>query len=125
MTNLFSGTVAVQVGTSNQMVLATGNANYLVGCVVPYSGAVTNGNVATGVGGPCLLSPDGGVTGIPDGSTLSLWNGTSYDNYLSDSGSSSYWDDAGGNPIAVPPSISVGQGFFLSPANPFTWTVGL
>ena len=81
VTNLFSGTVAVQVGTSNQMVLATGSANYLVGCMVPYSGAVTNGNVVTGAGGPCLFSPDGGVSGLPDGSFLSIWNGLSYDTY--------------------------------------------
>jgi hypothetical protein len=125
ITNLFSGTVGVNVGTSNVTVLATGNANYLLGCVVPYSGAVTNGNVATGVGGPCLFSPDGGNTGIPDGSLLSLWNGTAYDTYESDSGSPSYWDDNNGNPILVPPSISVGQGFFLSPASPYNWTVGL
>ncbi len=124
-TNLFAGTVAVQVGTSNNMVLAVGSANYLVGCVVPYSGAVTNGNVATGVGGPCLFSPDGGNTGLPDGSFLSIWTGTTYTTYESDSGSGSYWDDNNGTAIPVPPSITVGQGFFLSPASAFTWTVGL
>jgi hypothetical protein len=86
---------------------------------------VTNGNLTTGAGGPCLFWDGVNANGIPDGSTLSIWNGISYDSYLSDSQSSSYWDDGNGNPISAPPTISVGQGFFLSPATPFTWTVGL
>jgi hypothetical protein len=122
VTNTFAGTIAINVGTSNIMVLTNSGVNYLVGSVVPYAGAVTNGNNSTG--GP-NLSINGG---LPDGSSLLLWNSATvrFTSYLSDSGSVSLWDDNGGNPIPLPPTINVGQGFFLSPATPnFKWTVGL
>jgi hypothetical protein len=119
VTNTFAGTVAVNVGTSNKMSLPNAGVNYLVGCVVPYAGAVTNGNSSTG--GPNLSS----LGGLPDGSALLIWTGTTYKTYLSDSGSASLWDDNNGSAIPAPPSISVGQGFFISPAGAFTWTVGL
>jgi hypothetical protein len=122
VTNVFAGTVAVNVGTSNQMTLPNVGVNYLVGCVVPYAGYVTNGNNSTG--GPNLSA----AGGLPDGSQLLIWNPAtvSFTVYLSDSQSSSRWDDNGGNAIPVPPAITVGQGFFLSPAAPnFVWTVGL
>jgi hypothetical protein len=122
VTNTFAGTVAVNVGTSNQMVLQSGGKNYLVGCPVPYAGAVTNGDSTTKAGGPGLSS----LNGLPDFSQLLIWTGSGYTTYQSDSGSPSLWDDNGGNPIPQPPSISVGQGFFLMPfTGPYTWTVGL
>jgi hypothetical protein len=126
VTNTFAGTVAVNVGTSNSIpAVGSLNAgvNYLVGCPVPYAGAVTNGNPATFAGGP-NLSINGG---LPDFSSILIWNSATltYTTYQSDSGSPSLWDDNGGNPIPQPPSISVGQGFFLSPNTPFTWKVGL
>jgi hypothetical protein len=121
VTNTFAGTVAVNVGTSNKMVLSPANKNYLVGCVVPYAGAITNGNAATGAGGPGLSS----LNGLPDSSQLLIWTGSGYTTYLSDSQSASLWDDNGGNAIPQPPSISVGQGFFINPSAPYTWTVGL
>ncbi len=61
-TNTFAGTVAVNVGTSNKMVLPNAGVNYLVGCVVPYAGAITNGNATTGAGGPNLTL----AGGLPD-----------------------------------------------------------
>jgi hypothetical protein len=124
VTNTFAGTVAVNVGTSNSVTLIS-SVTYALGCVVPYAGYVTNGNPVTGAGGPNLWNPPGAPNGIPDGSSLLEWNGTGYTGYLSDSGSASFWDDSGGNPLAAPPSISVGQGFFLVPAATFKWTVGL
>ncbi len=124
-TNTFAGAVAVNVGTSNVMTLANGGT-YLVASVVPYSGAITNGSLTTGAGGPCLFSLDG-VTGIPDYSSLLIWDpGTlSYTTYISDSTSPSYWDDSGYTALLVPPSINVGQGFFIVPSATFNWTVGL
>jgi hypothetical protein len=119
-TNQFLGSVAVNIGTSNKMLLANGGT-YLVAPVVPYSGAVTNGNPVTGAGGANLSL----AGGLPDGSELSLWNGSGYVNYFSDSGSSSGWDDGNQSPISTPPTISVGQGFFIIPAGDFPWTVGL
>jgi hypothetical protein len=124
VTNVFAGTIAVNVGTSNQMVLPSSGVNYLVGCVVPYAGAVTNGNPVTGAGGPNLSA----AAGLPDFSYMLIWDPAtvSYTTYYSDSGSASGWDDSNFTPLATPPSLTVGQGFFLSPsAGPFTWTVGL
>jgi hypothetical protein len=122
LTNTFAGTIAVNVGTSNEMVLPNVGVNYLVGSVVPYAGYITNGNNSTG---GLNLSINGG---LPDGSSLLIWNPATveFTTYLSDSGSPSLWDDNNGVSIPLPPSITVGQGFFLSPANPnFMWTVGL
>jgi hypothetical protein len=122
-TNVFAGTVAVNVGTSNKTVLAGGT--FLVAPAVPYAGNVAVGNVTTGVGGACLYSPDGGVSGIPDGSAMSVWTGTRYVTYVSDSGSGTYWDMFDGATPTNAPSISVGQGFFLVPSSSFSWVVGL
>ena len=119
-TNTFAGTVAVNVGTSNKMVLPSAGVNYLVGCVVPYAGAITNGNSVTGAGGPNLTF----AGGLPDFSTILIWTGSGYTAYTSDSGSPSLWDDNNGY-LLTPPTITVGQGFFIIPATSFTWTVGL
>jgi len=119
ITNTYAGTVAVNVGTSNKMLLATANANYLVGSIVPYAGAVTNGNNSTG--GPNL-------NGLPLGSKVLIWNGVTlgYDTYYyDDPGDGAGWlanDDA---THVAPPSITVGQGFFLIPAGSYTWITGL
>jgi hypothetical protein len=122
VTNTFAGTIAINVGTSNTMTLPSSGVNYLVGCVVPYAGAVTNGNNSTG--GPNLSF----AGGLADFSSILIWNPATlkYTTYYSDSGSPSGWDDAAQNPIAAPPTISVGQGFFLNTSSPnFIWTVGL
>lgn len=120
VTNTFVGTVAVNVGTSNSVTLANGGT-YLVAPAVPYAGAITNGSAVTGAGGPGLSS----LNGLPDFSELLIWTGSSYTAYFSDSGSPSLWDDGNQAPISTPPSISVGQGFFIIPSANFTWKVGL
>jgi len=119
-TNTFVGAVAVNVGTSNVTALV-GGATYMIAPVVPYGGSVTNGSPTTFSGGPDLSA----TQNLPDGSALSIWNGAGYNNYLSDSGSSSLWDDSGGNPIANAPTINVGQSFFLVPAGTYNYDVGL
>jgi len=117
ITNVFAGTVAVDVGTSNKMVLPNAGVQYLVSCVVPYAGAVTNGNSSTG--GPNL-------NGLPEFSTLLLWDvpTQNYKTVQTDTSSASGWSDGDFNPVPVP-TINVGQGFFLSPSSPYTWTTGL
>jgi len=117
VTNTIVGTVAINVGTSNVMSLPTSGANYLVGCVVPYAGSVTNGTSSGG--GPNL-------NGLPDFSTVLVWSvsGNSYTAYYADSGSPTLWDDVDFGPIA-PPNLTVGQGFFISPNGSATWTTGL
>jgi hypothetical protein len=117
LTNVFSGAVAVNVGTSNQMTFANPSVNYLVAPVVPYSGSVTNGNSSGG---------GANLNGLPDFSTVLVWDVPSQ-NYITVqafSGSPTGWADSGFSPVA-PPTISVGQGFFINPSDVYVWTVGL
>jgi hypothetical protein len=57
-----------------------------------------------------------------------IWdpNTVSYTTYLSvpTAASPSGWINAATS-LPANPSITVGQGFFLSPSAPFNWTVGL
>jgi len=122
ITNSFVGTIAVTVGTSNNLVLPTGGKNYFVGSTVPYAGAVTNGTVSGG--GPNLNN-------LPSGTYLNKWNGSGFTTYIYDTsdpaglGTSVVWyasDDF--TPVAAP-TINVGDGFVLVPAGTYTWTTGL
>ncbi len=118
VTNTFAGTVIVNVGTSNVMSLpGNGAVNFLVGCYVPYAGSVTNGNNSTG--GPNL-------NGLPDFSTVLIWNtaGQGYSTVQSFSGSPTGWADPSFAPVP-PPTLSVGQGFFINPSGPYNWITGL
>ena len=118
VTNTFAGAIAVNVGTSNKMTLTGVGQNYLVASVVPYGGSVTNGNNS---GGGMNLN------GVPDFTVVLIWDvpSQSYNTVQTDSSSASGWDDGNYVPLAAPPSINVGQAFFLSPSGPFTWTTGL
>jgi hypothetical protein len=117
-TNTFVGTVAIAAGATNSIPY-TANGTFFIASQVPYGGYVTNG---TSTGGGMALDAN---NGLPDGSTMLVWTGNNYTTYFSDSGSGSLWDDYTGTPIAAPPSIAVGQSFFLIPAANFTWTEGL
>jgi hypothetical protein len=117
-TNTFVGTVAVNVGATNNTTYANGGT-YFVAPVVPYGGYVTNG---TSTGGGDALSS---LNGLPDFSTMLVWTGNNYNTYVSDSSSASLWDDASFAPLPAPPTINVGQGFFLIPSATYTWTVGV
>jgi hypothetical protein len=126
VTNVFAGAVAVNVGSSNNMVLLSGKNN-LVGSVVPYAGAVTNGNTSTG-------GPD--LNGLPiysellfytaaTGYTIALFdngNGPGTPNWYYSDDSTPYVDPTTGGNV---PNIAVGQGFFIIPQGPYTWTTGL
>jgi len=97
--------------------LLNSGVNYLVGCVVPYAGSVTNGNNSGG--GPNLNA-------LPEFSSVLIWNPitSSYTGYQTDTGSPSGWTD-GSSPVS-PPSITVGQGFFIQPADVNEkWITGL
>jgi len=118
VTNTITGSVAISVGTSNVMTLANAGVNYLVGCVVPYAGSVTNGNSSGG--GPNLNN-------LPEFSQLLIWSPglAKYSIVQSDTSSATGWSDADFNPVSVP-SISVGQGFFIQPSGVNAkWTTGL
>jgi hypothetical protein len=118
VTNTFAGTVAVNVGSSNVTTLPDAGVNYLVSAVVPYAGSVTNG---TSSGGGINLN------NLPAYSAILIWDpiASSYTTYQTDPTSATGWDDVNFNPI-TPPSLTVGQGFFINPsANNATWTIGL
>src|ERR1039457_925793 len=67
----------------------------------------------------------GGLPTIPDYSSILIWNGTGYDVYISDSTPPSLWDDSGYGNLPSPPTINVGQGFFIIPSGTWNWMVGL
>jgi len=120
VTNTLVGTVAVNVGTSNVMTLPSITANYLVGCVVPYAGAITNGNNSGG--GP-------NMGGLPDLTEFLFWdpNTSSYTFVKSDAAGSpaTGYSDSFDAPVPVP-TITVGQGFFVKPSVPNAqWITGL
>jgi hypothetical protein len=127
LTNTFAGAVALNVGTSNSMVLVAGRNN-AVGSVVPYAGAVTNGNNSTG-------GPNIDLTKLPLSSTLLFWNGNGYNTALFDNsngvGTPNWYDADDSTPYVDPttggnvPTIAVGQGFFINPNGPYTWVTGL
>jgi len=124
-TNTFAGAIAVNVGVSNNMPLLNGKNN-LVGCAVPYAGAVTNGNSSTG-------GPD--LNGLPPFSEL-LFYGTGgytvalYDN-TQGAGTPNWYQSDDATPYVDPstggnvPTITVGEGFFIVPGGAYTWTTGL
>jgi len=126
VTNTFVGTVAINVGTSNVMTLSGGT--FLVAPVVPYAGAITNGNNSSG--GP-------NINGLPIASQLLFWTGGGYNTAVYDptdpnGDGSGPWFKADGSTVYVDPTtggtvptIKVGQGFFIVPNGSFTWTTGL
>jgi hypothetical protein len=122
LVNTFAGTVAVNVGTSNQIKMPNGGVNYLVGSLVPYAGAVTNGNNSTG--GPNLNN-------LPSGTTVLVWNGAGYTTYIYDTSvpnpsfPTAVWYKVDDFTPTTAPTISVGQGFFVNPYTPYVWTTGL
>ena len=125
ITNTFAGAIAVNVGTSNNMALVVGKNN-LVGCVVPYSGLVTNGTSSTG--GPNLnnLPPGTELLFYINGSyTIALFDntlGAGTPNWYNADETAAYVDPSTGGNV---PSIAVGQAFFIIPQGAYTWTTGL
>jgi hypothetical protein len=110
--------------------LPTAGHEYLVASVVPYAGAFTNGNNSTG--GPNLNN-------LPNFTSLLFWNGTGFNTALYDptdpngvgaaaplwytgNDTTPYVDPATSGNV---PTITVGEGFFVVPAAPYTWTTGL
>jgi hypothetical protein len=124
-TATFAGAIAVNVGTSNNMVLVSGKNN-LVASAVPYAGAVTNGNSSTG--GPNLnnLPPSSELLFYtPSGYVIALFDntqGAGQPNWYQSDDATPYVDAATGGNV---PTIAVGQGFFIIPQGPYTWTTGL
>lgn len=94
MTNTFVGNVIVGPGGSVTNHLPAGVA--AVGSMIPYAGDLNNTNIALGV--------------VPSKSTISLWNGSSYDTSTK---TSAGWDPA--------LQLNVGDGFFVNSKSEVDW----
>jgi len=119
-TNTFAGAVAVSVGSQNTNTLASSLLNYCVGSPVPYAGSVTNGNGTTG---------GLNMNSLPDFTGVLIWD-PSVNNFVSWAKDfadfpSTGWSFDGVN-AATPPTLSVGQGVFISPGSDGgKWIMGL
>ena len=113
LTNTFTGSVAINTGTTFTNTYPGAGYNYLVGSTVPYAGSITNNP------GLNLNSLDtvGGVPGAGDFTQVLIWSPstTSYTLYQTDIGSATGWDDYNFNSI-TPPSLNVGDGIFIIPS---------
>ena len=122
VTNTYAGAVAINVGTSNNIVFTQASKNYFVGEAVPYGGSVTNGNNING--GPNLNL-------LPPGSDVDIWNGHGFTVYIYDNDPNgigdtiNHWYMSDDGTITNPPSITPGLGFLFIPSGPYTWTTGL
>jgi hypothetical protein len=111
-TNLYAGTVAVNVGAQNVMTVIGGHYN-MVGCVIPAEGAVSNAVIN--------MYP-------PDGTILYRWNGISFDGNMYDvsaGADANNWYNGDESATANTPVITVGQGFFVVPPSTWLWTNSL
>jgi len=118
VTSTFAGSVAVPISGTKTVTLNNA-VIYLLSCYIPYSGSVSAGT-STG-GGPALTY----ANGLPDGTELLIWGGSGYTGYLSDSTSTTGWDDPNTYANVAAPTLNVAEGFFMIPGANFSWTVGL
>jgi len=123
ITNIFAGTIAVNVGTSNQMALTSGGSYYMVASAVPYTGFVTNGNNSTG---------GANLNGLPNGSAVYQWNSelqkfttSVFDASGGNNSLPDVWFQGDDTTPAPCPQINVGEGIFVVPNASYTWTTGL
>ena len=83
------------------------------------SGANTADLVFNGSGNPAFTGY------MPDGTTLLVWNGASFDAYTYDTSvgaDDNNWYNGDESDTAPTPVIGVGEGFFVRPTSSWTWT---
>jgi hypothetical protein len=126
VTNTFAGVIAVNTGATNKTTLANAGSYYLVGCPIPYTGAVTNG-AGTGQGI--------NLNGLPVQAQVLTWNTathsfveTIYDP-TDPQGIGDYtdqWYQSDDYTPTTVPTLSVGQAVFILPySGSYTWTNSL
>jgi hypothetical protein len=107
-TNVYSGTVAVNVGATNTTV-ASGGVYSMLGSVIPASGFVSNSVVN--------FYP-------PDGTQLYQWNGSGFSISTYDTSvgaDENNWYNETVTETAPTPTIKVGEGFFVLPGGVWNW----
>jgi hypothetical protein len=131
-TNLYAGTVAVNVGTTNNQSFTNVNGNYFVGVAVPYGGAVTNGYLTTNTTtGLKYVTGGANLNNLPSHTSVEVWNGSGFTVTIWDTsdplfmGDTGDWYDANEDAVVPPPQIQPGQGFVIVPSGSYTWTTGL
>jgi hypothetical protein len=111
-TNTYVGTVVVNIGQSTNNVLTGGSYN-MVGSLIPVAGVVSNANIN--------FYP-------PDGTQLFQWNGATFFISTYDTGlgiDANNWYNGDESATAPTPVIGVGEGYFIAPPSPYTWTESL
>jgi len=120
VTNTFAGTIALNVGSTNKFAMTNASSYYLMGSLVPYAGAVTNGSA--GGGGIDLNA-------LPNGTEVLTFDVPSQSYIISYFDPTTFptpwWDSANENYNVPAPVVSVGQGFFVLPSGNYTWTNSL
>jgi hypothetical protein len=108
-TNTFTGSVVVGPGVNtNNFALA--NQYNMLGSLLPIAGSVDSTNIN--------FFP-------PDGTQLYQWNGSSYtvSTYDTSIGADvNNWYNGDESATAPTPTVSVGEGLFVFPFSPWTWT---
>jgi hypothetical protein len=136
-TNTFAGTVAVPVGTTNS-VTYPGSQYSLVGSAIPFAGDITVGTAGaltnnlppqstvlvystaantiplTNVG---QVLGANGILNVPAASYVTYF----YDPVYVSLGYGAWWTDASYGNNMPAPTLTVGQGMFVSPAGSFQW----
>jgi hypothetical protein len=118
VTNTFAGVVSVPVGGTNTQTL--GSFYSMIGSTIPYAGSATNTSVNLG-------NFNSGNQTLPDGTQVLLWNPNTgkYVTDVFDTGAGfntpPYWYMSDDSTATNPPSLSVGQGFFILPPGGGTW----
>jgi hypothetical protein len=107
-TNTFVGNVVPAPNTTNTYSVPLGNS--LVGSRLPVAGSISNAvfNLA-----------------LPDVSYVSKWTGSSFDTtYYEDVGDPGgpWWADNGYSAHKAPPSVTIGQSFYINPNIAFSWS---
>jgi len=122
LTNTFAGAVAVVTGGTNTMPLASANTYYLVGSTIPFTGLVTNVVTGTSVGI--------NLNNLPNWSQVLTWDVDSHSYVVSEYDATqpvdgeNWYEIDDGTPKACP-SVTVGQGFFILPADIYSWIQAL
>jgi len=111
--NTFVGTVVPNIGSTYTVNLKTGYN--LIGSVIPFTGSISSSIYN--------FSP-------PDGTYLSTWNGNGYTYTIYDTGGGSTppansWYMSDYSTPTNPPSLNLGQGFFLQIPSNYAWSMTL
>jgi len=114
-TNTFAGTIAVNVGATNNLNLPSSGIYYMVGSVIPFADSISNTTI--------------NLNNLPPQSAVLTWNAgnqsfvtTVYDNSSPNpSFPSALWYQSDDFTPTAPPSLNVGDAFFVNLQGSYVW----